>query len=138
MIALIDTNVVLNILLKQPAFYSGSKAIFDLAEIGQITGYISASAITDIFYIARKELGKESTREAIKHLLTVFQPATVTDQHIYQALELEWNDFEDSVQFIVGEGLSADYIITRNVHDFSLSSITAVTPEQFIQTITEE
>jgi len=67
--------------------------------------------------------------------LQVFKPATVTDRDIYQALELEWEDFEDSVQFIVGEGLSVDYIVTRNTKDFSFSSIETVTPEQFIQTV---
>ena len=86
MIVLIDTNVVLNILLKQ---------------------------------------------------LSVFKPATVTDNHIYQALDMEWNDFEDSVQFIVGESLSADYIITRNTKDFASGSIPAVPPEQLIQIITD-
>ena len=49
---LIDTNVVLNKLLKQPEFFAGSNTIFVLAETGYITGYISASAVTDIFYIA--------------------------------------------------------------------------------------
>ena len=137
MIVLIDTNIILNILLKQAAFYTGSKMIFDLAEIGQISGYISASAITDIFYIAQKDLGKTGVREAIQHLLSVFKPATVTDNHIYQALDIEWSDFEDSVQFVVGESLSADYIITRNTQDFASSSIPAVTPEQFIQLITD-
>jgi hypothetical protein len=51
---------------------------------------------------------------------------------------LTWDDFEDSVQFTVGEGLSVDYIVTRNTQDFSPGSIPAVTPEQFIQIIAEE
>ena len=81
-------------------------------------------------------------KEAVKNLLQVFQPATVTDNAIYQALGLEWDDFEDSVQFVVGESLSADFIVTRNVHDFSYllsyaGSISAVTPEQFLQTIAD-
>jgi len=134
---LIDSNVVLNILLKQPEFYTGSKKIFILAETGSIAAFVSASAVTDIFYISKKSLGKTAAREGIKHMMNVFRPATVTDQNIYQALDLEWDDFEDSVQYVVGEGLSVDYIITRNVKDFSLSSINAVTPEQFIQAITE-
>ena len=50
---------------------------------------------------------------------------------------MDWSDFEDSVQFVVGESLSADFIITRNVQDFSSSPIPAVTPELFIQEITE-
>ena len=134
---LIDSNVALNKLLKQPAFFAGSNIIFTLAEIGQITGYISASAVTDIYYIARKSLGKAAAREAIKKMLSVFQPATVTGDYIFKALDLEWGDFEDSVQFIVGEGLAVDYIVTRNIQDFSSGSIPAVTPEQFIEKITE-
>ena len=134
---LIDTNVALNKLLKQPDFFAGSNTIFNLAEIGQITGYISATSITDIYYIVRKNLGKQSACEAIKKMLQVFQPATVTGNDIFKALELDWSDFEDSVQFVVGESLSVDYIITRNTKDFSLSSIEVVTPEQFIQAITE-
>jgi len=134
---LVDSNVVLNKLLKQPAFFAGSNAIFTLAEIGKITGYISASAVTDIYYIARKNLGKAAAHEAIKKMLLVFYPATVTDNNIYHALDLEWNDFEDSVQYVVGEDLDVDYIITRNIKDFVSGSIPAVTPEQFIEAITD-
>jgi len=133
---LIDTNIALNKLLNQSAFFVGSNAIFRLAEAGQIVGYISASAITDIYYIARKSLGKTAAREAIKKMLLVFRPAAVTDNDIFKALELEWADFEDSVQFAVGESLAVDYIITRNIGDFSSGDIPVVTPEQFIQAIT--
>ena len=132
---LIDTNVALDYMLHRQG-YSNAMAIYLLAEQNFITGYISASAITDIFYIASKELGKKITRENIKqHLVPVLKPATVTDDHIYQALNLDWDDFEDSVQYIVGESFSADFIITHNTQDFTSSSIPAVTPEQFLQAI---
>ena len=133
---LIDTNVALNILLHQPIFFASSKKVFDLAETGLFAAFISTSAITDIYYIASKKLGNKVARENIKHhLLQVFKPATVTDTHIYQALDLEWDDFEDSVQYIVGESFAADYIITRNAKDFGSGSIPAVTPEEFLQAI---
>ena len=135
---LIDSNVALNKLLKQPDFFAGSNTMFNLAEIGQIKGYISASAITDIYYIARKSLGKEAAREALKKMLLVFQPAAVTGDDIFKALDLEWGDFEDSVQYVVGESLAVDYIVTRNTKDFAFGSISAVTPEQFILIITED
>jgi len=135
---LIDTNVALDILLNRIEFYSNSVGIFVMAEKKFVTGYISASAITDIFYIAQRKLGKKSVKEAIKNMLQVFYPATVTDDNIYQALDLELDDFEDSVQYIVGESLSVDYIVTRNTQDFAFGSIPAVTPEQFIETITDK
>ena len=137
MTVLIDTNVVLDVLLNNAGFVANSRAILDFAEEKRYTGYISASAITDIFYISQKKLGKKVAKQAIKHLLNIYRPATVTDKDIYKALDLDWNDFEDSVQFTVGESFSVDYIVTRNTQDFSSDSIPAVTPEQFIQIICE-
>jgi len=136
MTVLIDTNVALDILMHR-ADYDNSAAVFAMAEKGLIAGFISASAITDIFFIAKSKLGKKPTKEALKELLQIFRPAAVTDTHICQALDMEWDDFEDSVQFTVGEGLSADYIVTRNTQDFSSSHIPAVTPQQFLHIVTE-
>ena len=137
MTVLIDANVALDVLLKRYPFSEDSFAIFQLANLERFTGYISASAVTDIFYISQKKLGKKGAKEAIKHLLHIYYPATVTDEDIYKALDLTWDDFEDSVQFTVGEGLCADYIVTRNTQDFSSGHIPAVTPEQFMRIIAD-
>jgi len=133
---LVDTNVALDILLKRQDFHN-AKAVYLLAEGNQIECYISASAITDIFFLSKNDLGKKSAKEALKILLSVFKPASVTDSHIYRALDLDWEDFEDSVQYIVGNSFSADYIVTRNIKDYKAGSIPAVTPEQFIHAIAD-
>lgn len=129
---LIDTNVALDYLLKRTG-YSDAVSIYSMAENKIITGYISASAITDIFFLSKGQLGKKPAKEALKKLLQVIKPATVTDTHIYQALSLDWSDFEDSVQYVVGESITADFIITRNTKDYICGSIPAVTPEQFVK-----
>ena len=131
---LVDTNVALDILLKRRD-YTSAFFVLKLAEEKIISGYISASAITDIFFLSKNDLGKKPAKKALKDLLQVFKPATVTDGHIFQALNLDWNDFEDSVQFVVGESLAVDYIVTRNVQDYTSGSIPAVTPEQFIEDV---
>jgi len=131
---LIDTNVALDYMLHRP-HYANAMMIYLLAEQNILNGYITVSAITDIFFLAKKSLGKKPTKEALKNLLHVFKPAAVTGKHIIQALQLDWDDFEDSVQFIVGESLSVDYIVTRNAEDFASGSIPALTPEQFLKTI---
>ena len=135
---LIDTNVALDILLNRSPFYANSVDVFVLAEQKIITGYVSAASVTDIFYIACKDIGKKDTHNAIKHLLHVFQPAAVIGDNIFKALDLDWGDFEDAVQFVVGESHSVDYIVTRNTRDFSFGSIPAVTPQQFIKNIINE
>jgi len=137
MTVLIDSNVVLDVMLNNAGLVAGSRAVLDLAYEKRFIGYVSASAVTDIFYVSQKKLGKKPAKEALKNLLHVVNPATVTDGHIFQALDLDWDDFEDSVQFTVGEGLSADYIVTRNTQDFTSSHIPAVTPEQFMRIIVD-
>jgi predicted nucleic acid-binding protein len=133
---LIDTNVALDILLNRQPHYINTARIYRLTENNVIRSFISASAITDIFFLAKSHIGKKPTKEALKKLLNVFRPATVTDSHIFQALNLDWDDFEDSVQYVVGKSFSAHYIVTRNVSDYSSGSIPAVAPEQFIKTAT--
>jgi len=134
---LIDTNVVLDILLHRQPWYTNAVLIFGLSKKNLIKCYVPASAITDIFFLSKNDLGKKPAKEALKDLLSVFKPATVTDSHIYQALDLDWKDFEDSVQFVVGEGLAVDYIITRNIQDFTACSFPVVTPDEFIKIVTD-
>jgi predicted nucleic acid-binding protein len=130
---LIDTNIVLDILLKRHPYYESSAKMIVLSEKGIIESYVSASAITDIYYIVRKSYkDKETVLDLIKKVLLILSVATVTENDIYQALDLGWNDFEDSLQYTVGESIAADYIITRNKKDFNNSTIKIVTPEQFL------
>ena len=52
-----------------------------------------------------------------------------------RAAELNWKDFEDAVQSVTAERVHADYIITRNVRDFSRSRVIAFTPTELLARI---
>ena len=134
---LVDTNVILDSLLNRSAFSIHSKAIFDLAEQKRIIGNVSASAITDIFYIAYKEFKNSERVYNMVEKLTTIKVALVSETTIASALALRWRDFEDAVQYIVAKENNAAYIITRNIQDFSSGNIPAVTPEQFMQHIAD-
>jgi predicted nucleic acid-binding protein len=133
---LIDTNVVLDILLQREPYHESAARISVLAEKGYIRGYLSASAITDIYYIARKELkSRDNALQLIKDILKVIHVAAVTENSIHAALDLEWDDFEDSIQYVVGQTITADYIVTRNPKDFAGSEIAVLPPEEFIDVV---
>jgi len=136
---LIDTNVVLDTLLKRPFFYQDSFAIFQLIDRERITGYITASAITDIFYIAKKEFGNaETVYIGIDKLIDIFSVATVTESTITTALALRWKDFEDAVHYATAKENNIDYIITRNSTDFKNASIPCMSPTDFITFLKEK
>ena len=134
---LIDTNVALDVLLAREPFFEFSQLVMLASEQKIINGYVTASAVTDIFYIANKHLkDKTATYKLLnEHLMGTVSIATVDGNSISKALDLEWNDFEDCVQYVVGESINADYIVTRNPGDFKNVQISVVTPEELLNTI---
>jgi hypothetical protein len=68
----------------------------------------------------------------IKDLLENVDVAAVTGNEIRQAVNLDWGDFEDAVQYAVGESIAVDYIVTRNKNDFASAILPVVSPDEFL------
>lgn len=130
---LIDTNIVLDVMLKREPFYRLSVEILSLSKKDDIDEYVSASAITDIYYLAYRQLrDKVLVRSLMKELLTIVSIASVSGQEIQNALSLEWNDFEDSVQYSVAFLQEMDGIVTRNPNDYKDAEIPIWKPEELL------
>lgn len=131
---LIDTNVVLDVLLNREPFCNEAAKVLNLSDRAEVKEYISASAITDIYYIAYRQLrDKTIVRNMIKTLLSIVSIACVTEQEIVEALELEWSDFEDSVQYAVAYLNEMDGIVTRNAADYKRAELSVWSPEQIVK-----
>ncbi len=128
---LIDTNVVLDVLLKRQPFYEEAADVLKLAAQQGISEYVSASAVTDIYYITRKALkNKEMACNMLRKLFMVASVATVSEREILEAIESDWNDFEDAVQYAVAKTSEMDAIITRNKGDYKESQVPVWTPKE--------
>lgn len=60
--ALVDTNIILDFLLEREPFFQSAELLFQAIGTGQIIGYVTATTLTDIFYIARRHT--QSTEQA--------------------------------------------------------------------------
>lgn len=130
---LIDTNVILDVLLKREPFYKSCAKVLTLARQEDTELYVSASAITDIYYIAYQALrDKTEVQSLIVKLLKIVLIAGVSDDEIKKALALSWVDFEDSVQYSVALLQEMDGIITRNPRDYKRSEIKVWTPGEIV------
>lgn len=133
---LIDTNIILDVLLKRSPFYEAAIEVLKLSVREDIQEFVSASAITDIYYIAYKNMrDKAVVRELLKKLLLIVSVAGVSEEEIQKALELGWKDFEDSVQYSVALLNEMNGLITRNVKDYSSSEIQVWEPNQFLELV---
>ena len=127
---MVDTNVLLDILQKREPFFSDSYQALRKAIEAEAECLLSASAVTDIFYVLRKALqSPQQAKERVEQLAALVTFADVTGMDIHTALSREMQDFEDAVVDAVAERNEADCILTRNTKDFagSLSMITQST-----------
>ena len=121
MVLLIDANIILDVLLNRPEFVKESSLVWKLCETEQAKGYISALTFANLVYIMRKQLTPEKIEDA-----------DLTSADVSKAAALHWADFEDAVQSVTAERIHANYIITRNVRDFTKSSVMAFTPAELL------
>jgi predicted nucleic acid-binding protein len=133
---LIDTNVAIDVLMRREPFFENSQMVLLLSEQKFIEGFVSASSITDIFYIISKELkNKIIARNLLKNFICMVDIAEVDGDTVAEAIDAEWDDFEDSIQYAAGTRIGVDYIVTRNIKDFAAGGIKAVTPEELLDKI---
>jgi predicted nucleic acid-binding protein len=129
---LIDTNVILDVLMKRNGLYAESFEVFRLAEQGKITGCVSSSAMTDIFYLVHKvQKDIDMVYRAVERIPAVFTIVPVFESTITSALALRWKDFEDAVQYSAAKENNIDCIVTRNKDDYENSDIPCIRPPDF-------
>ena len=136
---LVDTNIVLDVLLKREPFYKDSFVIFQLADSSHIEGFLAAVSMTNIFYLLRKaKKDIDNVYQIMDKLKTLFSVAPVSTTTISEALALRWKDFEDAVQLITARENNVDYIITRNEADYKTSGIPCMSATGFITYLKEK
>lgn len=117
---LIDTNVVVDSFLEREPFLSMSRKAISLSKKYPVKNFISASTVTDIYYITYKNLKNHQTVRALfKELFEFVSVVKVTAEDIHAAFALDWKDFEDSVQYAVAKLNNFDGIVTRNMEGFA-------------------
>ena len=129
---LFDSDVLLDVLAQRQPFVVASAQSLNIAVNPQVQGYVSGHAVTNIFYILRRQVGGEKARELLSRLLQHLQVASVTDAVIKAALKSSITDFEDVVTSEAANAAGVEVIATRNQADFAASVIPALLPDEFL------
>ena len=132
MTLLIDTNILLDVLLDRTEFVKASSMVWKLCETEQAEGCISTLSFANIMYIMRKQLTPAQIEEVFGQLKLIFSFAALNAAVLSKAVNMKWDDFEDAIQSATAESIHADYIITRNLKNFSQSKVTALLPGELL------
>ena len=129
----IDSDIILDIALTREPHYPSSALILSLIESKIMDGYTSSIIVSNLYYILRKLESHKTAIDFITKLRLIIKILPVTDEVIKLALESKFKDFEDALQYYTSLLNNIDYIITRNVKDYTRTEIKVHTPDEFIK-----
>ena len=133
---LVDTNVVLDLLLDRAPHATGAAQIFSLIERNVLSGYLCATTLTTVHYLATKVVGQKKALEDIGKLLRLFEVAPVNRAVLQGALETGgFSDFEDAVLHEAARQADADALVTRNERDFKNALLVVYGPSELINMV---
>jgi predicted nucleic acid-binding protein len=130
--AVLDTNIVLDVLLDRHPFSGPAAKIFGWAERSEFSGLLCATTVTTVHYLLSQAFSSRETRQLLSKLLSLFGVAAVNRHVIERALSSSIRDFKDAVLSEAGELAGAECIITRNARDFRKSPLRILDPAEFL------
>lgn len=87
---------------------------------------------SNFYHIVASKRGTADTRRFVSELLGYVRLAPVDTASLRFATTIPLRDFEDAMQVAVARACNARHIVTRNVRDYRLSPIPAITPQQAV------
>ena len=129
---LLDLNVVMDVLTRRQPFYENSAKAWAAVESGWVEGYIAAHSVTTMQYLVNRHCTRKEAALAIADLMRVFSVASVNRDVLYQALTLDWKDFENAVQVVAAAQAGATFIVTRNPADYPNCPVPVISPADLL------
>jgi predicted nucleic acid-binding protein len=129
---LFDTNVLLDVLLAREPFVEASATLFDANVRGAVDGVLGATTVTTIYYLVSRERPAGTAQRHVKELLRLFDVAPVSRRVLVQAMDAEFDDYENAVLAAAADGAGCDGIVTRNETDFKSAALPVYTPAELL------
>ena len=130
---LIDTNIILDWLMRRQPFMNEAKKVIEFCINGSATGYLACHSIPNVLYIIRKDCDVTTRKEIGLMLCEKFEIIGIDKQRIVTALQNNaWDDIEDGLQMQSAFDESMDYIITRDPKGFASSRVQAISPKDYL------
>ena len=127
----VDTDIVLDLLARREPFYNGAARLFSLAESGTMALSVSSLTFANLFYIIRKQVSARHAHEVLRTFKQLVTVLPVDDEVIERALNADFTDFEDAIQYYSALDAGCSTLVTRNVRHYRKAEIKVMTAEQF-------
>lgn len=129
-----DSDVMLDITLMREPFCLPAINLIELCYQNRFEAYTSSVAFVNTNYFLDK-FAAATRLQSLQRLRSAISIIEVNEKTIDLALNSDFTDFEDAIQFYAASHAGIDVIITRNTKDYKESTIPVLTAEQFLRTL---
>ncbi len=131
----VDTNVLLDFIMRRAPFAVPAAELFQLAENRSIWLYCSSLSFSQAHYILRKVVGSAKAQEILLDIADIVTIIAVDSRAVNDALRSSFNDFEDALQYFAvmakAEAESTiEAIVTRDPKGFAAGALPVLTPPE--------
>jgi predicted nucleic acid-binding protein len=139
MAAVVDTNVVLDLLAKREPWHKAASDLLFLAAQGKAHLFLSGSTVTDLYYLINKHVYRdaEQSKTVILKLLDFFSVVDVGYADCCFALGSGIDDYEDAVLAEATRRAGIDCIVTRDKADYRNAPMRILSPKEYLETLLE-
>ena len=127
----VDTNILLDVILRREGFYGPAAEVWADCETGKVQGYVSAISLNNMHYVMRKFAAPDAALEYVRLVLHVFSVVPLDEAVLRLAVDLPQKDFEDAIQLFSAVRVKADCIVTRDRAHFPESYMPIVSPGEY-------
>jgi predicted nucleic acid-binding protein len=131
--AFLDCDVQLDLFLKRAPHFQPALDLFTLIELKKIQAFTSPLVFSNIFFILSKSLGKKQAMEQLKKLHALVEITDLTASAVRKTMASGFEDWEDALQNYSAVEAGLDFFLTRNKKDFKHSTLSILTPEEFLR-----
>ena len=103
-----------------------------MADEGRIQIYISALSLANIHYLISKLTSAKEAKQIIRKFKVLVQVTALDEKIIDLALNSDFSDFEDAIQYYSALQNNIDVLITRNLKDYKKAQISVLPARDFI------
>jgi len=128
----VDTDVILDLLAQRIPHFHFSAMLFTFAEMKKLELYTTPLILANTFYILRKQLGNDEAKKHLRKLRILLHIIDSSESVIDKALNSDFADFEDAIQYYTALENKITLILTRNLRDYKKASVVVQTPEAFL------
>lgn len=134
---LLDTNVLLDALLRREPWGIPASALWRAIDRREIIGCVTSSSLTDIYYLSRIHIKRSGVialdaRQIIRRCLDSLFVIGVGRDDLERAYLLGGPDFEDDLQVACATRLGLDAIVTRDRAGFVRSAVPVVSTQELV------